>query len=342
MIDMKKTTLILSLALASVAVFCSCSEKAATESADAGESAGMFFKAAKRQGGGSGDLTRLYIAERLQEHDNGEALHCSMIVDLTPSSDGLSWSYSLTDMTAQWYKFAFVSVPDNISYSPGETGASGVVDGASMFSAEDGCDFNSIVIDYSQVLEAQQADVTLSRDENTDLHVYRKIIDRWLLPDMTLTEDVTMDRITGRLIVDMGIPEDQFPREVESISISMRAPTVVYLHDEADGSVLLKDYSEENFIFEYTDIPWNRREPFRIILDLLPSEISADVTVKYAGSNEGVYYQLVSSDGKVSVKPATRTTVVFNGISDGFREIRYAGFPDDGDAVVDVAPDRWD
>ena len=77
-------------------------------------------------------------------------------------------------------------------------------------------------------------------------------------------------------------------------------------------------------------------------IDLLPSEISADVTVKYAGSNEGVYYQLVSSDGKVSVKPATRTTVVFNGISDGFREIRYAGFPDDGDAVVDVAPDRWD
>ena len=154
--------------------------------------------------------------------------------------------------------------------------------------------------------------------------------------------DITMSENNQDLVVDMGIPEDQFPREVESISISMRAPTVVYLHDEADGSVLHKDYSEENFIFEYTDIPWNRREPFRIILDLLPSEISADVTVKYAGSNEGVYYQLVSSDGKVSVKPATRTTVVFNGISDGFREIRYAGFPDDGDAVVDVAPDRWD
>ena len=346
MIDMKKTTLILSLALASVAVFCSCSEKAATESADAGESAGMFFKAAKRQGGGSGDLTRLYVAERLQEHDNGEALHCSMTVDLTLSSDGLSWSYSLTDMTAQWYKFAFVSVPDAISYSGDVSGVpvSGTIDGDRMFTSAgtvntDDCDFNNIVIDYSGVLDAQQASVTLG--SRYDLHIYRKIINRWLLPDTDLSEDVRLSPVTGRLVLDMGIPEDQFPEKVSSMTVYIYTPTQMYLRDNSDGSVFIGEESRKSYSFTYRDIPWNTGGHFRISLDLLPSELDgALVTVAYGDGADSFIYRIAGEDSPVSVRSGTKTTVLFNGIEDGFREVRYAGFPD-GDAAVDVGDDTW-
>ena len=75
---------------------------------------------------------------------------------------------------------------------------------------------------------------------------------------------------------------------------------------------------------------------------LLPGEIPAatTVTVKYEGSASAAVYNLVSEEGSISIKPSTMTTVRFNGIKDGFREVRYAGFPND--SVVDVAPDVWE
>lgn len=339
MMDMKNNIALI-LSVASIFAICSCSEKEPV-AGDSGDMTRVMFKVSTKTGGTAGSLTRLYVAERLQEHDNNETLHCRMSSDLTPTEDGSAVVYSVENMTAQWYKFAFVSVPDGISYLPGESGATGLIDGASMLAEEDGCDFNSIVIDYSQVLEAQQADVTLISSE-ADLHVYRKIIDRWLLPDQELVEDVALERVTGRLVLDMGIPEDQFPDEVEYITVSMRAPSVMYLHDEADGEAILKEHSEMNCVFEYRDVPWNTRNHFIIQLDLLPGEIPAatTVTVKYEGSASAAVYNLVSEEGSISIKPSTMTTVRFNGIKDGFREVRYAGFPND--AVVDVAPDVWE
>ena len=335
---MKNLAIILSAA--AMAGLCACTEKAATEEVPSETPQALFKVFSKAALDTDNSLTRLYVAERLSEHDNDEALHCCLAADLAASDDGSGMVYSLSGMTAQWYKFAFVSVPDGISYQPGDTGADGMIDGERMLSAEDGCDFNSITIDYSRVLEAQQADVTLPLSETSDLHIYRKIIGRWLLPDATLTEDVVMSRITGRLVVDMGIPEDQFPQEVEYISITMRTPTVMYLHDEDDGSVLTKDNSEEYYVFRYTSIPWNQRKHFTMTLDLIPSEVVAEITVSYKGSAAAEVYSLAGNEGSVVVKPSTMTTVLFNGIRDGFREVRYAGFPED--AVVDVAPDEWD
>ena len=116
----------------------------------------------------------------------------------------------------------------------------------------------------------------------------------------------------------------------------------MYLHDEADGEAILKEHSEMNCVFEYRNVPWNTRNHFIIQLDLLPGEIPAatTVTVKYEGSASAAVYNLVSEEGSISIKPSTMTTVRFNGIKDGFREVRYAGFPND--AVVDVAPDVWE
>ena len=66
--------------------------------------------------------------------------------------------YTLGGMLPQWYKFAFVSVPDGIAWSGSVSGVdqSGTIDGSAMFidGFEDGlCDFNDIAIDYTQVMK---------------------------------------------------------------------------------------------------------------------------------------------------------------------------------------------
>ena len=77
------------------------------------------------------ECLRMFIADRRQEHDNTEALHCGedWRIDLTTNR------YELSGMTAQWYKFAFVSVPNCAG-----------VDGKSLFTVaeeadEKTCDF---------------------------------------------------------------------------------------------------------------------------------------------------------------------------------------------------------
>ena len=98
--------------------------------------------------------------------------------------------------------------------------------------------FNGIYIDYTRVMEAQEDDVDLIR-RGDDLHVYRKIIDRWLYPDELRTEDVTLTRMTGLLSLNMGIPEDQFPGKVTEITVLMTSvPVKAYLRDMADTARL--------------------------------------------------------------------------------------------------------
>ena len=368
--DMKKIVNILLPFMAVVAVSCSEKEQQpGTAEQETGE-AGVSFSLSTRAGEGTaGELVRLYIAERLPEHNHdSEALHCDTyfgsdgeftigggaeesIAGSVVSQDGGGYVYTLGGMLPQWYKFAFVSVPDGIAWS-GETAGrpvSGTIDGSAMFidGFEDGlCDFNGIAIDYTQVMEAQQDDLDLINEPGCDLHIYRKVIDRWLRPAQTEgqpdAEDVKMERITGQLVLDMGIPEDQFPEQVKTITVNMYVPTLVYLHDEADGSVLV-DNKLESAIFTYTDIPWDKREHFYINVALLPHQVEyAAVYVQYGDGSQAAGYSLSGEGGPVVIKPGVKTTVRFNGIDDGFREVRYAGFPDEESTVVGVDDEGWD
>ena len=251
---MKKITEILfPLALVAAAA---CSEKVMPDVVDGQgtDGAGVSFRVSARAWETEGkELVRLYIAERLPEHNHqGEDLHCDTFMDLEwtdgAGTDGSSVSdpgyvYTLEGMLAQWYKFAFVAVPDGIGWTVtvGEESYTEVLDGKSMLQdgfSEGLCDFNGIYIDYTRVMEAQEDDVDLIR-RGDDLHVYRKIIDRWLYPDELRTEDVTLTRMTGLLSLNMGIPEDQFPGKVTEITVLMTSvPVKAYLRDMADTARL--------------------------------------------------------------------------------------------------------
>lgn len=350
---MNRITAILAVAATAMAVSscfstsdCNCTsaeEDNGTESAS--------FRISTRAEGGLSDLTRLYVAERTGEHDNDESLHCSLVADITePSADGSGLVYSLTGMTAQWYKFAFVSVPDGVSYQGGSISGEQMLkyEGKESLPEGEDCDFSKVYIDFSPVLKAQKADSTLAR--TADLHIYRNIIDRWLLPDQTLSEDVTLQRITGQMVLDMGVLEDQFPHEIEYMTLTLSTAENVYLRDNAAGDVILLDGSYNDHVFRYDSFNWNKGEHFIARVNLLPGVVSnAYVTVKYAGTSESaVYPVMASSDEFISVKSNTRTIVRFNGIEDGLYEVRYAGFLEYGEgslgagAEVGVDNDVWD
>ena len=141
------------------------------------------------------EALRLFIADRREEHQLNEALHCGKEdrIDLKENT------YSIEKMVAQWYKFAFISVPD---FANDET------DGTKMFTvAKDAspetCDFNQLVVDYAPILKRQKTVPGAATTE--DLHVWRAVKDRWLKPDTTLTENVTLDRVTGELVLNLSL-----------------------------------------------------------------------------------------------------------------------------------------
>lgn len=341
MMGTMRNTIFMTMVAASIVAVASCSKDGSGAIEGENVPAPVSFRISARSDASQTSLTRLYVAERIGEHDNGEDLHCCLAEDITEvSSDGSSLAYSLTGMTAQWYKFAFISVPDAVRY--GDDAISGaqmfLYDGVTSL-PEAKCDFNRIYIDFEPVLKAQKADSTLAR--TADLHIYRKVIDRWLLPDVTLTEDVLMQRITGRLEIDMGILEDQFPHEIESITLTLNTPEQVYLHDQSAGEVLLRGDSYNDHVFRYESFRWNEGERFIIRVDLLPETVNGNITVKYNGTSESAVYPVYAGNDYVTVKSNTRTVVHFNGIEDGFYEVRYAGFLD-GDAIVGVDDDVWD
>lgn len=274
------------------------------------------------------ECLRMFIADRRQEHDNTEALHCGedWRIDLTTNS------YELSGMTAQWYKFAFVSVPNCAG-----------VDGKSLFTVAEGadektCDFNELAIDYVPVLEAQQTES--NRTSVDKLDVWRAVMNRWLQPDVVLTEDVTMQRLTGRLVLNIGIPEDQFRAEVASIAVTLnRVPQKFLIHDEDEGQIITQ--STQSYTFTYTDIPWDKGSDYVVTLALPPHEVQAALVVTYkdAENNPQEVYQIVDSNKEaVSIKANTKTTILFNGMETGEFEVRYAGF--DGSSIG-VADDDW-
>lgn len=285
------------------------------------------------------EALRLFIADRREEHHLDEALHCGLNdrIDLKENT------YAIENRLAQWYKFAFVSVPD---FADDET------DGTKMFTvAKDAapgtCDYNQLVVNYAPILEHQKKNAVAAAPENLkkDLHVWRAVKDRWLKPDTTLTEKVILDRVTGELVLNMGIPEDQFRKKVTAMEVYLYdVPQKIFIADDSEGKVYTQEPGEYTFTFK--NIPWNEGKDYIMTLALPPHAINGWVLVNYsnpddpgAGKQDVEVFRIGQGEGqKVEIKPDTRTTVLFNGIASGSYEVRYAGFPNSG---IGVAPDDW-
>lgn len=274
-------------------------------------------------------FTRLFLAERLSEHtDSSETLHC----DASNRFDLDGSTYQLEGLKGQWYKFAFVCVP----------ALNGM--GSTMFVGEtkeysDEHDFNKLMVDYRPVLDYQASKPTAAN--NDDLSVYRKIMDRWVDATNPTSEDVALTRVTGQLILDMGKPADQFENPVSSITLTVTTPTRFYIRDEAEDQVIVADESEEYFTINVSE--QKTRHIFRV--SLLPGELTgAKVTVNFEGETSEEFVLQNENKELIQIKKNTRTTVLFNGMHPDEFEVRYAGFDDGNDAVIDVSggdKDEW-
>lgn len=283
-------------------------------------------------------FTRLLLAERMPEHttvDGKEELHCA----LSSRYDITGGRYQLEGLFGQWYKFAFVCVP-----------AINKEMGAALFQAQTPGqtptehDFNKLMVDYAPVLDYQVKN--LKKAQSEDLAVYRKIIDRWIDPVNPSTEDVTLTRVTGELILDMGIPADQFEHPVTSIKLNLVHPVKrFYIRDNTVDDVLTEvEEGAHSFIFEWNldaddPVAQNTRQVFKIAL--LPGELKG-VTVSVICKDQ---YQPQSftlqndNNAPILIKKNIRTKVLFNGMHSNEFEIRYAGFDDK--AEIDVPGDDW-
>ena len=263
-----------------------------------GEGGTMTFQLSTRAGNGIGEgqQVRLFVAERAQEHSGypelpgntnmeqfhptvpddaedpykiygqpEEDLHVVETIDLGGSS------YQVTGLYGQWYKFAFVCTPkvEGELFGP-ETEAD----------KEPNHDFGECYIDYKPVLEHQS---NLNDVESEDLAIYRKVIDRWADASSPLTEDVTLTRQTGELVLNMGIPADQFDGIVHHFKITLQTPTQMYVRDMAMDSVLIAaEPSEHTFIWNVT----SQSEEQEIHISLLP-DVDPDFELLAEGDDEG-------------------------------------------------------
>lgn len=278
-------------------------------------------------------FTRLFLAERLSEHAENdgsetlETLHC----DVSNRFDLDGSTYQLEGLKGQWYKFAFVCVP-----ALNGMGSAMFVGETKEYSEEH--DFNKLMVDYLPVLVYQALEPTAAN--NNDLSVYRKIIDRWVDATNPTSEDVALTRVTGQLILDMGKPADQFENPVSSITLTVTIPSRFYIRDEAEDQVIVDDNtSEKNFTINVSDP--KTRQILRV--SLLPGELtSAKVTVNFEGETSEEFVLQNENKEPIQIKKNTRTTVLFNGMHTDEFEVRYAGFDDGNDAVIDVDDDKWD
>lgn len=345
---------------------------------------------------GDEQSARLFVVERKQEHSTvtpeendkpttpdyevDEPLHVERMVDLT---DG---SYRLTELFGQWYKFAFVCVPS----VGGETGTAMLYPALSALEKEH--DYADCYIDYTAALE-YQAD-KLNTAQGQDMAIYRAAIDRWidLGAEGGSEEDVYLTRQTGELVLDMGIPEDQFDtqygpegsmRPVDYYEIKLHTPTSMYVRDEARDEVIIRSVTatDEPITFRW-DVT-GQKERQKIHIALLPDvkrnpetgmlnegDSGTDPAEPEETDDRRMYYLSVqafyaedepfswtNAEGKevtdaivlqdisagidrgIQVKKNVRTTVLFNGLTTGQFEVRYAGF--NTDAVIDVDDDEW-
>ncbi len=328
------------LLLAALLAGCSADEE--TEVKDA---AGCSFEVRTRGTTSSSpdsekQYTRLYVVERLQEHEADE-LHCAADRRYTLTGG----TYALTDLYGQWYKFAFVCVPQ----WDGGGGENLLTEETPV---DKTCDYNKLLIDFTPVLTYQKETVNIA--QTADLNVYRQVIDRWIDPDSTNTEDVEMTRVTGELQIDMGIPADQFEKNVKTITLTLNTPAVkVYVHDGANDEVTTVSGSQDMvYTLDFSKLSdeayktaMATRQVFRLCL--LPEVLNGNIAVTFKNSNMSVTLPLGedTDDGEtlVEVRKNRVTTVLYNGMQKDEFEVRYAGF-DTGtdDAAVDVDDDEWD
>lgn len=317
-IHMKQTlTYLCGLAAALLLVACHDDNAPATEEGTAKATFRIYTRA--NVSPGTDQQAALYVAERRQEDEQDE-LYCSARHDVG------NGSYLLENLGGQWYKLAFVCVPNSVTLPdiPADHA------------------FNNLLLDYTPVLKKQ------NQQEDADLAIYRHIIDRWLRPGEQLTEDVTLSRITGQLILDMGILKDQFPTQVTKIEIALTdVPSQVYLRNNANGEIIYPtDNGTGTYTYTYEQIQWDSNDHFRACLNLLPHTLKeAKVTVTLVdGTDKGITFSLVSGkhDGTekadIVVFANTRTTVYFRGMEADEFEVRYAGFDGSG---IGVADDEW-
>lgn len=286
---------------------------------------------------GEEQATRLFVAERAQEHvglGDDEALHLARTVDLTGGS------YQLTGLYGQWYKFAFVCVPD----------VEGQNLGTALFAtdnSENAHDFNDYYINYSPVLTYQANN--LREAQGKDLAIYREVIDRWVDAVNPTSEDVVLGRQTGELVLDMGKLKDQFEHPVTEIKlVLMDVADWMLVRDEAVDSVIVNVDPENDYTFLYPvyadDDPDQR---VVITYALLPGQLAkAKIQVTYTTdgtTTEMATITLADEDATpITIKKNVRTTVLFNGMHPDEFEVRYAGFDDGNDATIDVDDDKWD
>ena len=277
--------------------------------------------------------THLYVAQRPTEN-NDEALECIDHQTLTGSS------FTLENMTARWYKLAFVSVPQGATVSTPD---------------EDGKEYNDYIIDYSGVLNME------NQGENADLAIYRQVIDRWLMPGENQDEDVTLTRLTGQLILNMDKLIDQFPGQVTNITVTLTdVPNQIYVHDNANGDIIKTD-SKGTYTYNYTIEDPTSENDFIMYFNLLPFTLQGNLTeeegekvvhgCKVAVTYEGgeAEYPLRGEGGEITIQRNTKTYVYFNGLESNEFVVRYdIPTDDDGDGVYDdgggigVDDDKWD
>ncbi len=285
---------------------------------------------------GEEQATRLFVAERAQEHvglGDDEALHLARTVDLTGGS------YQLTGLYGQWYKFAFVCVPDIAGQDQL---------GFSLFNPDNVSnqhDFNDYYINYSPVLTYQAKN--LREAQGKDLAIYRKVIDRWVDAVNPTSEDVVLGRQTGELVLDMGKLKDQFEHPVTEIKlVLMDVADWMLVRDEAVDSVIVNADPENDYIiFTYeVDPADDPDEPVVITYALLPGTLTdATVQVRPEGDGNPITIKLADDDkAPITIRKNVRTTVLFNGMHPDEFEVRYAGFDDGNDATIDVDDDKWD
>lgn len=340
-------------ALAAALFMASCTnEDNGNPAPQTGNATFRIFTRAQQQGPAKEQHAALYVAERRPESSEDE-LYCT-----APAQDLGSGAYLLEDMTAQWYKLAFVCAPQAVA----------------LKDAAEGDAFNDLTLDYSPVLKrGTSKDPDNLQAEDDDLAIYRAVIDRWLLPDQPLREDVTLRRITGQLVLDMDVLKDQFAGQVTQIEVTLAdIPSQVYLRDNSNGEIIYPENTAGTYTYTFSisDEQWASGDNFLMYFNLLPCTFggtegeeagttagnspTAKVTITRYGDNETAEnatgdtmteetYTLSSTrTGSIDIKSNTRTLVYFNGVENDEFVVRYAGFEGSGIGVDDDEWDGWD
>lgn len=323
---MRNKYLLLPLAVLLLLQACSKEEPEAPEA-----TAAMEFRIATRVGDGTlppddkKQRVRLYIGVNAKEEagigDDQTHLHLYDKMDLGSGS-----SFQLLLLTEQRYKMAFVCVPR--------------LDG--MFAADQTIkayahDYNAQVIDYSPVLAAQP-DPALAETG----HIYRKVISRHAASGQKLTEDVTLVRLNGQLVLDMGVLEDQFEKTVTKIEVVLNdIPKRLYVRDNDTDELIPEEPAAGQTIFTSTPTAGGQAQTHhRIVLNLLPAPLEGVVRIYEEGKEPAEYpIKGASGDGKIEIKRNTRTTLEFNGLPGDSFTVKYAGFEG---SSIGVDGDEWD